>query len=185
MTMLPSDPVARTCCGGARSVKEPLPPVDGTFRLVNHFGFEVSERDFGDRFLLLFFGFVHCQVICPRELAKLMRSLELLGPESQRIQPLFVTLDPDRDSPQALRSHLGSHASRFLGLTGSASAIEETRKRFRVFSKKVVDPLASGGYVVPHTAFAYLLKPGGGYMAHFSDTLSADELAHRLRTLMD
>lgn len=158
--------------------------MDGRFALTDHEGHAVTERDYGDRYLLLFFGFIHCQVICPRELAKLTLALEQSGAASERIQPLFVTLDPERDSPEALRAHLSAHAPRFVGLTGSVQAIDETRKRFRVFSKKVSDPMAPGGYVVPHTAFAYLLAPGGGYSAHFSDTLSAAELADRLRALI-
>ena len=173
-----------SCCGGTRQIAEPMPPVDGRFALTDHFGHTVTERDYGERHLLLFFGFVHCQLICPRELAKLTLALDHLGGTAERIQPLFVTLDPERDSPAALQAHLLVHAPRFVGLTGSAQAIDETRKRFRVFSKKVSDPLAPGGYVVPHTSFAYLLKPGGGYSAHFSDALSATELADRLRVLI-
>lgn len=170
------------CCGGIRPTAEPMPPIDGRFALTDHHGQQVTEQDYGDRHLLMFFGFVHCQVICPRELAKLTLALDHLGDGAQRIQPLFVTLDPERDTPEALHNHLQNRAPRFLGLTGSTQAIDETKKRFRVFSKKVVDPLAPGGYAVPHTAFAYLLKPGGGYLAHFSDTFSTTEIAERLRT---
>lgn len=180
------EPGPRSCCGTARPAIQvpPPPPVDGRFELTDHFGQVVTERDFGHRWLLLFFGFVHCQVVCPRELAKLAQALALLGPAGERIQPLFVTLDPERDSPAALRSHLSRQAPGFIGLTGSVQVIEDTRKRFRVFTRKVVDAQAPGGYVLPHTAFAYLLKPGGGCLAHFSDSLSAGQLAERLRSFL-
>ena len=167
------------CCGCTARAPAPA-PVDGRFSLVDHFGQPVTERSWGGRHLLVFFGFTHCAVVCPRELAKISAVLVQLGEGARRIQPLYITVDPERDTAVRLRSYLDASAPAFIGLTGSPAAIEDVKRRFRVFARKQEDAQAPGGYVVPHTAFAYLLGPDGAYVAHFSDALSAPELAERL-----
>lgn len=168
-----------TCCACASRAPAPA-QVDGRFTLFDHFGQPVTERSWGDRHLLVFFGFTHCAVVCPRELAKISAALAQLGGAARRVQPLYITVDPERDTPARLRSVLEMSAPRFIGLTGAPAAIEDVKRHFRVFARKQEDAQAPGGYVVPHTAFAYLLAPDGAYVAHFSDALSASELAEQL-----
>lgn len=180
-------PVRGCCCGGATAA-EPVQaptarpaPIDGRFELVDHHGRAVTERSFGDRHLLVFFGFTHCAVVCPRELGKLGAALERLGPLADRIQPLYVTVDPRRDDPETMRAYVARQPGGLTGLTGTPAQVDAAKKAFRVFAEPVPDAGAPGGYVVPHTAFAYLMAPGGRYQTHLPDALDIDAVVERLR----
>ena len=142
----------------------------------------MNERSFGERHLLVFFGFTHCAVVCPRELAKLGAALARLGPLAERIQPVYITVDPQRDDPATLRACVARYPGGFLGLTGTIAQVEAAKKSYRVFAQRVDDASAPGGYGVPHTAFAYLMAPGGRYATHVSDALDVDAVAERLRS---
>jgi protein SCO1/2 len=186
MTQNSSEP-ACACCGGSSGarVSEAAPtrpaPIDGRFELVDHFGQPVNERSFGDRHLLVFFGFSHCAVVCPRELAKLSAALERLGPLAERIQPLYITVDPLRDDPGTMQAYVSRYPGGFVGLTGTPEQVDAAKKSYRVFAEPVQDANAPGGYVVPHTAFAYLMAPGGRFQTHLSDSLDVDAVVERLR----
>jgi protein SCO1/2 len=171
------------CCDGAQTAADSRrrPPVAGTFELIDHFGQPVNERSYGDRHLLVFFGFTHCSIVCPRELDKLGRALDLLGPLASRLQPLYITVDPARDDPGAMRRFLARFPGGFVGLTGSTEQIEAAKKSYRIFAAPAEDPAAPGGYVVPHTAFTYLMGPGGRYEMHFPEILNAEIIAGKLR----
>jgi protein SCO1/2 len=181
----PSAPSTRSCCCGGGS-KPPAgngrpAPIAGAFELIDHFGQPVNERSYGDRHLLVFFGFTHCAVVCPRELGKLGRALELLGPLASRLQPLYITVDPARDDPGTMRRFLAQFAGGFVGLTGSAEQIEAAKKSYRIFAAPLDEPAAPSGYVVSHTAFTYLMRPGGRYEAHFPEVIGAESIAGKIR----
>ena len=159
--------------------------VDGSFSLTDHHGKAVTAQSYRGRHVLLFFGFTHCRVVCPRNLAKLSKALDSLGSLADRVQPLYVTVDPARDTPEVMKAFLEQNYPRFTGLTGSAEQIEQAKKSFRVFAKRKEDATDPDGYVVPHTAFTYVLGPTGSYLAHFSDGVSESELAQRLRALIE
>jgi protein SCO1/2 len=169
------------CCAVAPPSAQAQSPISGAFDLIDHFGRAVNERSYGDRHLLVFFGFTHCAVVCPRELEKLDRALRLLGPLASGVQPLYITVDPARDDPAAMKHFLSRFNAGFVGLTGTAEQVEAAKKSYRVFAKPVEDAAAPGGYAVPHTAFAYLMAPGGRYGAHFPDSLDAETVAQRMR----
>ena len=171
-----------SCCGGASTSDRVHPPyIGGTFDLVDHFGRPVNERSYGDLHLLVFFGFTHCQVVCPRELGKLGRALGLLGKLASRVQALYVTVDPARDDPPTMQRYLSKYDGGFLGLTGSAEQVEAAKKAYRVFAEPVADASVPGGYVIPHTALAYFMAPGGRYATHFAAALDAETIARRMR----
>lgn len=178
---------ARACCSSAavkpaaEAVATPSAPIDGRFELIDHFGHAVTERSFGDRYLLVFFGFTQCAVVCPRELGKLGTALERLGPLAARIEPIYITVDPARDDPEAMRAYVARYPGGFTGLTGTSEQVAAAKKAFRVFAEPVVDANAPGGYVVPHTAIAYLMAPGGRYQTHLPDALDVDAVVERLR----
>lgn len=181
-----ADSTPSCCCAAAAMPALPArpAPIDGRFDLVDHFGQAVNERSFGAKHLLVFFGFSHCAVVCPRELAKLATALQMLGPLAERIQALYVSVDPARDTPPVLQRYLAQYTGQacgFLGLTGSQVQVEAAKKSFRVFAAPVGDAAAPGGYVVPHTALAYLMAPGGRYETHFAETLDAATVCARLR----
>lgn len=186
MTQKISAPV-RACCesanavvaGSATAARPSL--IDGRFELVDHSGRAVTERSFGDRYLLVFFGFTHCAVVCPRELGKLSAALARLGPLASRIQPLYITVDPERDDPAAMRAYVGRYTGGFTGLTGTPEQVKAAKKSFRAFAEPVADASAPGGYVVPHTAISYLMAPGGRYLTHLSEALDVDSVVERLQ----
>jgi protein SCO1/2 len=165
------------CCNPAAQTSTPA--VGGYFLLNSHEGKRVDAFSFGDRLMLLFFGFTNCALVCPRELAKIDSALDQLGELAEKIQPLYVTVDPERDAPKTLLDYL-KNRPRFIGLTGSRAEIEATKRSFRVFAERREDAQAPGGYVVPHTTISYLAAPGGQVLAHFVDSIDAGELAKRL-----
>ncbi|HJT95655.1 MAG TPA: SCO family protein [Mycobacterium sp.] len=158
--------------------------VEGTFDLIDHDGRAVSTRTYGGKHMLVFFGFTHCKMVCPRALSRLSAVLDRLGPLADRIQPLYVTVDPQRDTPEVMKEFLSSSYPRFTGLTGSAQQIELAKKSFRVFSTEVADPDDPDSYQMPHTAFTYVLGPDGAYQTHFTDAVDEDELVTRLSSIL-
>jgi protein SCO1/2 len=159
-------------------------PIHPAFDLVDHDGRSVTPAAFAGRFVLVFFGFTHCRVVCPRELGKLSRALERLGPAVDRIQALYISVDPERDTPAVMKTFLEARFPRFLGLTGAREQVEAAKRSFRVFTQRRDDPAAPGGYDVPHTAIAYVLDRQGRYLAHFLDVATEDQLVQRLGGLV-
>jgi protein SCO1/2 len=154
-----------------------------SFSLVDHDGTPVTEQTYQGRWALVFFGFTHCKVVCPRALGKLSAALDQLGDEAGELRPLYITVDPDRDTPQALRHFLHAYP-RFTGLTGSSDAIERVKEEFRVFARRKDDPADPDGYSVPHTAITYLISPEGEYAQHFPDALTAAEITAGIRAFV-
>ena len=161
----------------------PLSSIGGSFSLIDHDGQDVSDETYRGQYILIFFGFTNCRVVCPRALAKLSIVLDFLGPLAGRIRALYVTVDPERDTPHAMRAFLQSYP-RFTGLTGSRQQIDRIKKAFRVFAQRVDDLAGNGDYAVPHTAITYVMDPKGRFVSHFTDALSAEEIACRLRLLL-
>jgi cytochrome oxidase Cu insertion factor (SCO1/SenC/PrrC family) len=155
------------------------PPVGGSFELVDHHGRGVTDASYRGKHALLFFGFTHCRVVCPRALTKLSDVLDTLGDLSDRIQPLYITVDPERDTPEVMRAFLQSYP-RFTGLTGSRDQIDAAKRTFRVFAERAADPHDKDGYAVPHTAITYLMNPDGEFVAHFTDAMASEEIIKRL-----
>lgn len=160
-----------------------LTSIGGSFCLIDHDGHNVSDETYRGQYVLIFFGFTNCRVVCPRALTKLSAVLDSLGPLADRIRPIYVTVDPERDTPDAMRSFLQSYP-RFTGLTGSLEQIDRIKKAYRVFAQRVDDLAGKGEYAVPHTAITYVVDPHGRFVSHFADALSAEEIAARLRLLL-
>jgi protein SCO1 len=167
------------------SLAPPMPSIGGDFDLIDHDGHRVNRATYAGRFVLLFFGFTHCRVVCPRALARISTALERLGELTEQIQPLYVSVDPERDTPAVMKAFLGEHFPRFTGLTGEKHHVDAMKKHFRVFAEKADDPADPNGYAMPHTALTYMLDPAGDYLAHFPDTIEAQELAARIRTAIE
>ena len=158
--------------------------VGGPFSLVDHTGRRVTEKDFKGRYMLVMFGFTSCPDICPSGLQIMSAALDKLGPKADRITPLFVTVDPERDTPQALAAYVPSFHKRLLGLTGTPGEIATAAKAYRVYYKKVPDEKNPGAYSIDHSALIYLMGPDGSYVAHFPHATNPDALAERLAKLL-
>jgi protein SCO1/2 len=158
--------------------------IGGPFSLVGSDGKPVTDRDFRGRYMLIFFGFTHCPDICPAELQVIAQALDQLGDKAKTVVPVFITLDPERDTPEAMANYVKSVGGNFVGLTGSPEAIAAAAKAYRVSYSKVENKDSPGDYSVDHSALVYLMDPEGRYMTHFSYGLSADQMAEKLGKLL-
>jgi protein SCO1/2 len=154
--------------------------IGGPFSLVGADGKTVSDRDFRGRYMLVFFGFTHCPDICPAELQVIAQALDRLGDKAAKLVPIFVTLDPGRDTPKAMADYVKSFGPSFVGLTGSPEAIAAAAKAYRVSYTKVENKASPSDYSVDHSALVYLMDPQGKYLAHFAYGTSAEDMAEKL-----
>lgn len=135
--------------------------IGGSFTMVDHTGQTVTEVDFAGRPFVMFFGFTHCPDICPTTLSWLSDLVEHAAPEGKRPPILFVTVDPERDTPEAMAAYIGSFGPGIIGLTGSLEQLEVIAKAWKVYFKKV--PLEGGGYTMDHSASIFLMGEGGKF----------------------
>jgi protein SCO1 len=153
--------------------------VGGPFRLVDQSGKTVTDEDLKGRPFLVFFGFTHCPDVCPTTLFEVSEVLRQLGPDADRARALFVTVDPERDTPEKLKDYLSSFDPNLIGLTGAPDAMERMLKAYRVYYKKV--PTDGGGYTMDHTALVYLMDKQGRFVAPFNLKQGSAEAAASLR----
>jgi protein SCO1/2 len=157
--------------------------IGGPFSLVDQTGKTVTDQDFRGRYMLVFFGFTHCPDICPAELQVMAQSLEALGPKADGVVPVFITLDPELDTPEVVGEYVKNFGPRFVGLTGSPEAIAEAAKAYKVaFAKFVPEGQDNNqNYSIDHSAIAYLMGPDGKYVAHFPYGTPAAKMTETLR----
>lgn len=153
--------------------------VGGPFRLTDHNGRAITDQDMKGRPFLVFFGFTHCPDICPTTLFDVSEILRSLGKDGDRMRALFVTVDPERDTPEKLKDYLSSFDPRLVGVTGDEASVKAMEKAYRVYSRKV--PLSAGGYTMDHTAIVYLMDKDGRFVAPFNIKRKPDEAAADLR----
>lgn len=157
--------------------------VTARFDLVDHEGCPVTQDSYRGRWMLVYFGFTHCRVVCPRSLTRLSNVLDRLQPDlAQRIQPLYITVDPLRDTSEVMRGYLQERYPRFMGLTGTEQQVKDAKEAFKVFSKPRPNPNDPSGYDVPHTAITYLIDPDGEYVTHWPETRGADDVVSDLES---
>ena len=154
--------------------------IGGPFALVDHTGKARTEKDLLGKFAVVNFGFTNCPDVCPTTLQTISDALEMLGPAAQRIRPVFVSVDPDRDSVARLKTYRKAFDDRFLMLTGSESAVARAAKAYKVGYSRM-KPADDGSYMVNHTALIYLMGPDGAYLTHFPFRITPDKLAESLK----
>ena len=140
--------------------------IGGPFKLIDQDGKSITDQDFKGRPFLVFFGYTHCPDICPTTLFEVAEVLRALGPDAGRATALFITVDPERDTPAAIKDYLSSFGPLMRGATGDAAAIAAVEKAYRVYAKKV--PTDNGDYSIDHTALVYLMDKQGRFVAPFS-----------------
>jgi protein SCO1 len=153
--------------------------IGGPFRLINQDGQTVTDQDFRGRPFLAFFGFTHCPDVCPTTLFEVSEIIRNLGADADRVRAVFFTVDPERDTPAALKEYLSSFDPRMSGLTGSLEDIAAVAKSYRAIYRKV--PLEQGGYTMDHTAIVYLMDKQGRFVAPFSLKRTTEASAAELR----
>jgi len=153
--------------------------IGGPFSLTDHNGRTVTDRDLKGRPFLVFFGFTHCPDICPTAMFEISEIIKKLGPDGDRMRALFITVDPERDTPEALKAYVSSFDPRIIALTGDEASIAAMTKAYRAIYRKV--PLKDGGYTMDHTAIVYLMDKEGRFVSPFSLKRTADAAAAELR----
>jgi protein SCO1/2 len=156
--------------------------VGGPFSLTTVDGKTLTDKELRGAPFLVFFGFTHCPDICPTKLFEISEALRAAGSKGEKLRALFISVDPERDTPEVLKSYLGSFDPRIVGLTGDRAAIDATIKAYRAYSKKV--PLKDGDYTMDHTALVYLMDKNGGFVGAFNiERPPAEAAAEWLRHL--
>jgi protein SCO1 len=150
--------------------------------LTGHDGKPRTLADFKGKVVVVFFGFTHCPDVCPTTLAELAQVARELDGDAKRMQVLFVTVDPERDTPEVLRQYVPSFHPGFLGLYGDAAATARAAKEFRIFHRK--QPLPSGGYTVDHSAGTFILDQHGRLRLYAGYSAGAPALLHDIRVLL-
>lgn len=154
--------------------------IGGPFSLTDTTGRRVTEKDFAGKPMLVYFGFTHCPDICPAGLQVIAAALDKLGPNAKELTALFVTVDPERDTPEVLGPYVKSFRPDIVALTGSVADVQGVTKAYRVYAKKVVDEKTPADYSVDHSSYLYLMDRAGNYSKHFPHTVTVDDLARGL-----
>jgi len=165
--------------GMSRVVSQGEALIGGPFILIGQDGKVRRATDFRDRFMLVYFGYSYCPDVCPTTLAVMADALEKLGPKAARVVPIFITIDPERDTSGVLKTYLKGFGPRFVGLTGDAKAIAAAAHAYRVYYRK--RPLKGGGYAMDHSSHIYLMGRDGKFIASYDETFGPDELAEALK----
>jgi cytochrome oxidase Cu insertion factor (SCO1/SenC/PrrC family) len=157
-------------------------PITGSFTLQDAAtGRAFTRSDLRDGWTLLYFGYTFCPDICPTDLAKEVQALDLMGADGNRITPVFITVDPARDTPAVLARYVALFSPRLIGLTGSPAEISAAERAFRVYAEKQPIPNGGGAYLMNHSAFFYLMNPAGAVAAILPPDLDAKAMADALR----
>jgi protein SCO1 len=154
-------------------------PIGGPFHLIDQNGQPFSDQDLRGRSFLVFFGFTHCPDVCPTTLFDISEIMRRLGKDADRTAALFITVDPERDTPQVLKDYMSSFDPHVRALTGDQDALAAVAKAYRVYYRKV--PLEDGDYTMDHTAIVYLMDKEGRFVSPFNMRRTADAAAADLR----
>ena len=157
--------------------------IGGSYEMTNHHGETVTEKDFQGQYQLIFFGFTNCGTVCPMGLSTIGRSLHKLPPTEQKlIQPIFITVDPKRDTNNVLKKYLKSFEKRFIGLRGTQVQLDQMIKRFRGYYGKIEGE--DGEYSFDHSDIIYFMGRKGEYLAHFSSSIKAEDITKRIKEII-
>lgn len=149
------------------------------FDLEDQYGARRKLADFRGKIVLLYFGYTYCPDACPTDLARIAQALRMLGPLASQVQPIFVTLDPQRDTPRLLRDYAAAFDERLLALRGGEAETRRIATAYKVYFEK--RPLEDGSYLVDHAAFTFLLDREGRYVAFFPPGTTAERMSIMVR----
>jgi protein SCO1/2 len=156
--------------------------IGGPFRLVDQNGKTVTDADLKGKWSLVYFGYTHCPDACPTALNDIAVALDELGPKRGEVRPVFITVDPERDTPEVLKSYITAFDAPILALTGTPEEIAQAAKGYRVYYAK--HPEADGDYSMDHSSVIYVIDPQGRFTASFTHQSAPEEIAERLKKLL-
>ena len=158
--------------------------VGGPFALVNGDGKPVTDRDFRGKYMLVYFGYTFCPDVCPTTLNDVAAAMDKLGPKADRVQPLFITVDPKRDTPPTVKQFAAAFGPRIMGLTGTAEQIAVAAKAYRVYYAEHRTGPGPDDYTMDHSSVLYLMSPDGRFIAPIRADMEPDAMAARLAQLV-
>lgn len=159
-------------------------PVGGPFALLDQAGRPRTEKDFQGKLLLVYFGFTFCPDLCPTDLQAIGLALDRLGEAGESVQPLFITVDPERDTPAHLADYVPFFHPRLIGLSGDPAAIRQVARAYKVFYAKT--PRTDGSdYTVDHSGYVYLMDRAGQYLGFFPPGTPPDRMVDVIRPLVE
>jgi protein SCO1/2 len=153
--------------------------IGGNFALTDQNGKTRTTADFRGRFMLIYFGYSFCPDVCPTTLEEMGAALGKLGPKRERVVPIFISIDPDRDTPNVLKTYMQSFGADFVGLTGSTKAVARAAHAYHVYYAK--HPLPGGNYAMDHSGVIYLMGPDGKFVTYYEDQIGPEAIADDLR----
>ena len=156
--------------------------IGGPFHLVDQNGKPFTDADLKGKWHLVFFGYTHCPDVCPTTLNDLALAMDRLGKQRDKVGIVFITVDPERDTPEAMKSYVASFDAPVTALTGTPEQVAEAEKAYRVYSAK--RPTQGGDYDMDHSAVIYVMDPQGRFTATFTPDTGADDVAERLQKLL-
>ena len=159
--------------------------IGGPFTMVNQKNETVTEKDFRGHYTIYFFGYTFCPDVCPTELQVLTAALKELGPDAAKIIPVFVSIDPERDSPKIIGEYVANFDPRFVGLTGTPEQLAIIAKAFHVYYKKEADPKDAQNYGMDHPSILFLMGQDGKFAKHFPYSTDAKKLASDLKSVLE
>ena len=158
--------------------------IGGPFSLIDQDGKRRSDADFRGAFMLVYFGYTYCPDVCPTDLQAMGQALDALGPKADRIVPIFITIDPERDSVPVMKAYAANFNKRLIALTGSPAEIKAAADAYRVYFKRQGSP-TDPDYLMDHSAIIYLMSPEGRYLANFGPGTSGKDMARAIETYLD
>lgn len=164
--------------------------IGGPFTLTDNKGNQKSNHDFQGRYMLIYFGYSYCPDVCPTDLQKLSTALEMVKERAGKLQPIFITIDPERDTPEQLDNYVSNFHPKLIGLTGSPDAIEKVKKAYKVYGIKIDEngkPTKSpknDDYLMDHSPQTFLMGPDGKFIRYFRYSTSAETIAKTLKKII-
>lgn len=166
--------------GSARTVG-----IGGPFELTDHTGKAVTDKDFRGKYMLVYFGYTYCPDVCPTSLGIVADALDQLTPtQLDKVVPVFITVDPERDTVQAIADFVPHFHDKLVGLTGTLEQTKAVARAYKAYFAKVNEDDPDGNYLMDHSSFTYLMGPDGKYVAHFSHGTTPDAMAKRLAEIL-
>jgi protein SCO1/2 len=156
--------------------------IGGVFELVDQNGKTVTDADLKGKWSLIYFGYTHCPDACPTALNDISIALSELGPKRDAVRPVFITVDPERDTPEALKAYVTSFDAPILALTGTPDQVAKAAKAYRVYYAK--HPEAGGNYSMDHSSVIYVMDPDGRFTASFTHESAPEQISERLKKLL-
>ncbi|MBL4613436.1 MAG: SCO family protein [Magnetovibrio sp.] len=159
--------------------------IGGPFQLTDHTGKAVSDETYRGKYLLVYFGYTFCPDVCPTSLGIMGDALDLLTPEQlDKVVPIFISVDPDRDTSEVLADYVPNFHDKIIGLTGTQAQVKAAARAYKTFFAKVNADDPDGNYLMDHSSITYVMGPDGLYVAHFSHATPAEAMAKRLAELL-